>query len=173
VLAYGKKLCYNIPQVVKEGGQRMNFLDKIVEKWNWLKDKVRPVWDATKKVFSMVGRVFAVIWKAIFSLRGILISAPVAAAALLVASWAEKKLPEVVEITHVVIDREAENALFGLFVMTTEYITRDVAIFVPLALTGFCLLMTILSKKTLYPWLISIFTLCLPIVMYFLNTYPM
>ena len=151
----------------------MNFLDQIVEKWNWLKDKVRPVWEATKKVFSMVGKVFAVIWKAIFSLRGIWISAPVAAAALLVASWAEKNLPEVVEITHVIIDWDAENALFGLFVMTTEFITRDVAIFVPLALTAFCLLMTILSKKTLYPWLISIFTLCLPIVLWFLNTYPM
>lgn len=151
----------------------MKFLDMIVEKWNWLKDKVRPVWDTTKKVFSMVGKVFSVIWKVIFSLRGILISAPVAIAALVVASWAQKNLPDVVEITHVVIDRKADNALFGLFVMTTEFITRDVAIFVPLVLTGFCLLMTVLSKKVLYPWLISIFTLCLPIVMWALNTYPM
>ncbi len=151
----------------------MNWLDKIVEKWNWLKDQVRPVWNATKKAFSVVGNIFAVIWKVIYSLRGILISAPVAAAALLIASWAQQNLPEVVQITHVVIDRDAENALFGLFVMTSDLITRDVAIFVPLVLTGFCLLMTVLSKKVLYPWLISIFTLCLPIVMWALNTYPM
>jgi hypothetical protein len=90
-----------------------------------------------------------------------------------VAAWGREKLPEVVQITHVVIDRDAEDALFGLFVMTTEQITRDVALFVPLVLTAFCLVMTILSKKPLYPWLISVFTLCLPIVMYFLNTYPM
>ena len=151
----------------------MNWLDRIVEKWNWLVGKVRPVWNVIKKIFSVIDTIFRVIWKTIYGLRGILISAPVAAAALVVAAWGREKLPEVVEITHVVIDRDAEDALLGLFVMTTEQITRDVALFVPLVLTGFCLVMTILSKKTLYPWLISVFTLCLPIVMYFLNTYPM
>lgn len=151
----------------------MNWLDKIVEKWNWLVGKVRPVWEATKNVFGSVGRVFSLLWKYIFMFRGILISAPVAAAAVLVASWSQKHLPEMVEITHVVVDKEAEGALFGMFVMTTEQISRDVAVGVPLFLTAVCLAFTILSKRTLYPWLISIFTLCLPIVMYFLNTYPM
>jgi hypothetical protein len=151
----------------------MNWLDRIVEKWNWLVSKVRPVWDVIKRAFSIVGTIFAVIWKAIYGLRGILLSAPVAAAALLIASWAQNNLPEVVEITHVMIDPKAENPLFGLFVMTTDLITRDVAIFAPLALTGVCLICTIFSKRTLYPWLISVFTLCLPIVMYLLNTYPM
>jgi hypothetical protein len=72
-----------------------------------------------------------------------------------------------------VIDKDAEDAIFGLFVMTSEQITRDVAIAAPLGLTAVCLICTIFSKRTLYPWLISVFTLCLPIVMYLLNTYPM
>ena len=151
----------------------MNWLDRIVEKWNWLKDQVRPVWDVFKRAFSILAIIFRALWKTVFGLRGIILSAPVAAAAIWVAAWGQKKLPEVVEITHVAIDLEAENALMGMFVLNTELITRDVALFVPLALTAFCLLMTILSKKTLYPWLISIFTLCLPVVMWFLNTYPM
>lgn len=151
----------------------MNWLDKIVEKWNWLVGKVRPVWEATKNVFGSIGHVFALLWKYIYMFRGILISAPVAAAAVLVASWGQKNLPEMVDITHVVVDKEAEGALLGLFVMTSEQISRDVAVGAPLFLTALCLVFTILSKRTLYPWLISIFTLCLPIVMYFLNTYPM
>ena len=77
----------------------MKWLDKIVEKWYWLKDKIRPVWNVIKKIFSVIGTIFRVIWKTIYGLRGILISAPVAAAALVVAAWGREKLPEVVEIT--------------------------------------------------------------------------
>lgn len=150
----------------------MNWLDRIVEKWNKFMEKVRFVWAATKDAFADVWRVFAVIGKCLYGIRGILISIPVAVAALLIASWGQRNLPEVVQITHIIIDRSAQNALFGLFVMTTDLITRDVALFVPLVLTAFCLAMTMLSKRTLYPWLISVFTLCLPIVLYLLNTYP-
>lgn len=151
----------------------MNFLDRIVEQWNSLVDQIRPSWILAKKIFRGVGLVFVFLWKFIFGIRGIIISVPVALAALYVASWGQQNLPEVVEITHIVIDTHAENALFGLFVMSTDMITRDVALFMPLALTAFCLVMTILSKRTLFPWLISIFTLVLPVVMYYLNTYPM
>lgn len=151
----------------------MNWLDRIVEKWNWLVGKVRPVWDVTVSIFSGIGRVFALLWKYIYMFRGILLSAPVAAAAVLIASWGQKNLPEMVEITHLLVDKEAEGAIFGLFVMTTEQISRDVAIMAPLAMTAVCLICTILSKRTLYPWLISLLTLCLPFVMYLLNTYPM
>lgn len=151
----------------------MNFLDRIVEQWNKIVEDIRPSWNLAVKIFRGIGLVFVYLWKFLFSIRGIIISAPVAALALAVASWGQKNLPEAVEITHIAIDRNAENALFGLFVMSTDMITRDVALFVPLVLTAFCLLMTILSKRTLYPWLISLFTLCLPIVMYYLNTYPM
>ena len=151
----------------------MNWLDRIVEKWNWLVGKVRPVWDVIAAIFRGIGRVFALAWKYIFLFRGIIISAPLAAAAVIVATWGQKNLPEMVEITHIVLDKDAEGAIFGLFAMTTETISRDVAVFAPLTLTGVCIVMTILSKRTLYPWLIGMLTLCLPIVMYLLNTYPM
>jgi hypothetical protein len=150
----------------------MNWLDRIVEKWNFLVSKVRPVWDVIVAIFRGIGKVFALLWKYIFMFRGIIISAPLAAAAVIVSVWARKNLPEMVEITHLVLDKEAEGSIFGLFVMTTEAISRDVAVFVPLVLTGICIVMTILSKRTLYPWLIGCLTLCLPIVMYLLNTYP-
>ena len=151
----------------------MNWLDRIVDRWYWFLSKVGPVWDVIVKIFSTIGRIFALLWKYIFMFRGILLVAPVAAAAVLVASWAQQALPEAVEITHLVLDRSAEGAIFGLFVMRNDLITRDVAIAVPLAMTVACMIFTIFSKRTLYPWLISLLTLTLPIVMYFLNTYPM
>ena len=151
----------------------MNWLDRIVEKWNWLVGKVRPVWDVIAAIFRGIGRVFALTWKYIFLFRGIIISAPLAAAAVIVAAWGRKNLPDMVEITHVALNREAEGAIFGMFVMNTEFISQDVAVYVPLTLTGICVVMTILSKRTLYPWLIGVLTLCLPIVMYLLNIYPM
>ena len=151
----------------------MNWLDRVVARWDWFVGKISPVWDVICRIFGGVGHVLALIWKYIYMFRGILISVPVAIAAAVVASWGRKNLPEMVEITHVLVDKDADGALFGLFVMTTEQISRDVAIGVPLLLTAICLVFTILSKRTLYPWLISVLTLCLPIVMYLLNTYPM
>ena len=42
----------------------------------------------------------------------------------------------------------------------------------PLILTCFCLLLMFCSKKILYPWLISVFSLMLPIVLWLTNVFP-
>ena len=151
----------------------MNWLDRIVEKWNWLVGKVRPVWDVIAGVFRGIGRFFSLLWKYIFMFRGILISAPVIVLGALMIVWARDHLPEMVEITHLVLDPEAENAIFGNFVMVTEFISRDLAIGVPMALSGVCLVCTILSKRTLYPWLMALLTMTMPVVIYLLNTHPL
>lgn len=151
----------------------MNWLDRIVEKWNWLVAKVRPVWDVIAGIFREIGRFFALLWKYIFMFRGILISAPVIVLGALMIVWARDNLPEMVEITHLVLDPEAENAIFGSFVMVTESISRDLAIGVPMALSGVCLACTILSKRTLYPWLMALLSMAMPVVIYLLNTHPL
>ena len=51
-------------------------------------------------------------------------------------------------------------------------VPRMVAVFGPMAITALCLLMMFLSKKTLYPWVISIFSLVLPVLLLFINQYP-
>ena len=48
-------------------------------------------------------------------------------------------------------------------------ISREMAVYGPLALTGGCLLMMIFSRKVIYPWLISVFTLLLPLLLIALN----
>ena len=50
-------------------------------------------------------------------------------------------------------------------------VTRNYAVYGPLLVTGFCLLLMFCSRKTLFPWIISIFTLVLPYLIYLTNIY--
>jgi hypothetical protein len=42
----------------------------------------------------------------------------------------------------------------------------------PLGVTAACLLLMFCSRRTLYPWLISIMSLLLPMLILLLNNYP-
>ena len=53
-----------------------------------------------------------------------------------------------------------------------QTISRQLAVTGPLGLTAACLLLMFCSRKALYPWAISIFTLALPIVILVSNLYP-
>ena len=58
---------------------------------------------------------------------------------------------------------------------TGEYaqtVSRSVAVLGPLAVTAVCLLMVFISRKVLYPWLISLFSLVLPLVVWLTNNLP-
>ena len=55
---------------------------------------------------------------------------------------------------------------FGLVV------DRQVAIFGPLGVTAAALLLMVCSRKTFYPWVISLFTLILPVLLLVSNLYP-
>ena len=107
----------------------------------------------TGKVFKGIG-----IW--IYRLRGFFMAIPVALAALYLAAQNMSRLPEEVGIN---------------LLANGEYqylISRGLAVLAPLVVTGACLLMMLLSRKTVYPWIISIFTLVLPILIWFTNVFP-
>jgi len=52
------------------------------------------------------------------------------------------------------------------------FIGKGIAVMGPLALTSVCLLLVFCSKKVMYPWLISVFSLSLPIVLWLTNVFP-
>lgn len=112
-----------------------------------MSDKKHTFWSVVKEI----GR-----W--IYKLRAVLMSIPVLGAAIYLAVKNSRELP----------------AEVGLNLLATgEFelmIGRNVAVIAPLVVTGFCLLMMFCSRKPLYPWLISIFTLVLPIVLLLTNT---
>lgn len=122
------------------------------EKWNGMLDKLRPGMQATGRVFSFIGT-----W--LFRLRKVLLAVPVLVAAIWLAVQNMKLLPEQVGI----------NLLStGEFEQT---ISRAVAVIGPLGLTALCLVLMVASRRTVYPWLISIFTLVLPILLRLTNLY--
>ena len=53
----------------------------------------------------------------------------------------------------------------------TEMVDKSVAVFGPLAVTVVCLVLMFCSKRVVYPWLISVFSLLLPVLILLLNTF--
>lgn len=55
----------------------------------------------------------------------------------------------------------------------TRMITKEMAVYGPMAVTAVCLLFMMLSRKTLYPWLICLFSMMLPIMILITNFFNM
>ena len=120
----------------------------------------KTLWEKTWEVLKKIGHVLAVIGKWIFRLRGIWMAVPVALAALRLAAWNMARLPEEVGIN---------------LLANGEYqylISRGLAVMAPLVVTGACLLMMFFSRRTVYPWVISIFSLVLPLLIWATNVFP-
>ena len=82
------------------------------------------------------------------------------------------RLPDTMEYATIGLDFDATQTLFGPFVMHIEQLSRETAVMGPLVLTAACLVFTIFSKRTLFPWIVSIFTLVVPILLYLMTQYP-
>lgn len=96
----------------------------------------------------------------LFRLRKIVMAVPVVLAALRLAAYNRANLPE-----QVGINLQSSGAF-------AQIIPRDLAVMGPLGLTIACLLLMFCSRKAMYPWAISIFTLALPLLILFTNLYP-
>jgi hypothetical protein len=120
-----------------------------------------PSWlEKTLEVFRKIGNVLGSIGKWIYRLRGFFMAIPVVLAALYLATRNMARLPAEVGINLLA------NGQY-------EYlISRGLAVMIPLVVTGVCLLMMLLSRKTIYPWLISIFSLVLPELIWLTNVFP-
>ena len=107
-----------------------------------------------KTVMSKVNSVINLVGVWLFRLRKFIMAAPVVYAAIRLASYNGQHLPE-----QVGLDLQST----GEFAMT---VSRQ------LALTAACLLLMFCSRKAMYPWAISIFTLALPVLLLVSNVYP-
>ncbi len=110
--------------------------------------------------------VFRLILRWIFRLRGIFISIPVATGAVLLAQDNMSKLPETLYMN---LPKFTED---GAFIIEMTEIARNTAVYTPLAITGICLIFVLCSRRVVYPWLISIFSLILPVFVYVCTMLP-
>ena len=95
-----------------------------------------------------------------YHFRKVIMAVPVVLVALRLAAYNMQNLPE-----QVGIDLQA-NGEFA------RMISRQTAVSWPLMVTGGCLALMFLSRKTVYPWLISLFSLILPVLLLLTNLYP-
>lgn len=150
----------------------MDFFRNLSEKLNTVWGKCAPVLRKIGSVFAAIGRGFALLGRYIFKLRAIFMAIPVAVVAVIQAMINMERLPDTVEYAMIGIDFDATQTLFGPFVMHVEQVSQEAAVMGPLMLTAACLLFTIFSKRTLFPWVISIFTLLIPTLLYLTTQYP-
>lgn len=99
-------------------------------------------------------------WTWVFRLRSVGLAIPVAVGAVGLAVYNEATLPAMVGI-----DLLASGEY-------SQMIAREVAVLGPLALTALCLLLMFCSRRVIYPWLISLFSLALPILILITNIFP-
>lgn len=93
----------------------------------------------------------------VFKLRSVILAIPVAATALFLALYNQMHLPAQVGI---LLQTDGSYAF---------EVSRALAILCPVAVTALCLLLTLCSKKVLYPWLISLLSLTLPLLILLTN----
>ena len=112
-----------------------------------------------RPVAQTVGRVTGKIFLWIYRLRRFLMAIPVLYFAFRFANENLVLLPEQVGINLLSTGEFA------------QMISRNAAVYGPLGLTVACLALMFFTRRTLYPWLISWFTLVLPWLIRLLNQY--
>lgn len=114
---------------------------------------------ALRGIYKRIETVVVALCSWIFRLRKVFMVVPVLWAALELAIYSRDNLPETVGFN---IQASGEFA---------QMISRDTAVYGPLGLTCACLVLVLLSRRTVYPWIISIFTLVLPVLILMLNSF--
>ncbi len=107
----------------------------------------------TGKVLRTTG-----VW--LYRLRRFFMAIPVVWYAMRLASNNLQKLPEQVGLN---LQATGEYA---------QMIDRNLAVYGPLGITIGCLALMFFSRRARYPWIISIFTLVLPWLIWITNVYP-
>ena len=109
-----------------------------------------------RKFEQILGKIIMTV----YHLRKIFMAAPVAYVALRIAAYNMSHLPEQVGVN---LQTTGEFAM---------QISRYAAVIGPLGITAGCLVMMFFSRKAIYAWAISIFTLALPVLLLVSNMYP-
>ena len=135
----------------------MTFFVKIEELWNRICEKTRPFRTKAARFLKKTGIICRIIWAYLYRLRTVLMAVPVGVAAIVLGIINLGRLPDST----------------GIWLLTSGdffmLVPKEVAVLAPIAVTALSILLVLCSKKAFYPWLISIFTLVLPLLIYYTN----
>lgn len=131
-----------------------------MEKFGSFSEKLKRFCVKASPIFQKIGYVLKLAGMWIYRLRRVILAVPVLWAALRLAAQNMSRLPE-----QVGLNLQASGAF-------AQLVDRNYAVYCPVCVTALCLLLMFFSRKPLYPWLISVFSLVLPILIYLTNVYP-
>lgn len=138
----------------------MGKLEQVTAGWKKVQQDVKDSLNSTGSVYAKIKRIVGILVMVIYRLRGVILGIPVIWHALKLAAYNREHLPEMVGI---------DLMSNGAFAMT---ISRELAVTGPLVVTIACLVLMLTSRKVLYPWAVSVFTLILPVMLLVSNIYP-
>lgn len=133
----------------------MDFIKSLQYRWA----KLKPGIDKKAEAFDRFSKKLLEQWKVVEKFKKLLLSVPVAAMAIILAVVNLFELPALVDLGITDGGGEAIE------------IYREFAVLGPLTLTILSLLMVFASKRTLTPWMVSVFSLLLPIVLLLTNAF--
>lgn len=138
----------------------MKFLDNVKARFAAFRQKIQE-----KNKNEGKGSTFRYICHWVYKLRSVFMAIPVGFAAIILAIYNASHLPEKVAV-YFPSFAEAE-----LMIKLTE-LSRGAAVLIPLLITAGCLILMFCSRRHTYPWLISIFSLVLPLFFLFVGLFP-
>lgn len=138
----------------------MKFFDDIKERFAAFRQKLQE-----KNKQEGKGSTFRYVCQWIYKLRSVFMAIPVAFAAIVMAIYNAGHLPERVSVYFPSFAQEE------MIIKLTE-LSRGSAVLIPLLITAGCLLLMFCSRRHTYPWLISIFSLALPLFFLFVGLFP-
>ena len=105
------------------------------------------------------------VLKKLFKYRGVVMALPVVAGSAILATFSMAKLPAKVMLSvPAVVDSD--------LVLKMIEMDKGTAIIVPILVTAVCLLLMFCSRRQTYPWLISLFSLILPVILLIAGMFP-
>ena len=138
----------------------MKQMEELTAKANALWEKVQPWLEKANKVYRRAKEIWVKAWPWIWQARKLLLALPVVYLMLYFARLNWSVLPEQV----------------GLHLQTSgdyaRYISKELAVYGPMGVTGGGLTMMFLSRKTIYPWMICMISMLLPLLILITNIFP-
>ena len=146
----------------------MKFLDSIKARFEAIRQKIAENKEndpPLKQNPDGKQNTFDYICRWVYKLRSVFMAIPVLTAAVILAIRNSRNLPEKIAVYFPSFS--ADKVIIKL----TE-LERGSAVMIPLLLTIASLALMFCSRRTVYPWIISIFTLILPLFFLFVGMYP-
>lgn len=138
----------------------MKQMDQLAAKAAALREKMQPGLQKADALYQKTKRIWKKASPWVWQFRKVLLAIPVVYAALYLARLNWNVLPAEVGLN---LQTSGEYA---------KYISKELAVYGPLGVTGGCLTMMFLSRKTVYPWMICMISMLLPVLILITNIFP-